>query len=85
MKPMGGRTWKYWPASGPVFFEMKQRGSWKSPSCSISPRIKLFDEIPFLVSIRLLSQNSVNKAISPSVLSLKTVTLTEACCDSCFW
>jgi len=19
MKPMGGRTWKYWPASGPVF------------------------------------------------------------------
>jgi len=20
MKPMGGRTWKYWPASGPVFF-----------------------------------------------------------------
>ena len=21
MKPMGGRTWKYWPASGPVFFE----------------------------------------------------------------
>jgi len=20
MKPMGGRTWKYWPASGRVFF-----------------------------------------------------------------
>jgi len=20
MKPMGGRTWKYWPASGPVFY-----------------------------------------------------------------
>jgi len=19
MKPMGGRTWKYWPASGPLF------------------------------------------------------------------
>ena len=19
MKPMGGRTWKFWPASGPVF------------------------------------------------------------------
>jgi len=26
MKPMGGRTWKYWPASGPVFFhELPER------------------------------------------------------------
>jgi len=24
MKPMGGRTWKYWPASGPVFFTVLQ-------------------------------------------------------------
>ena len=22
MKPMGGRTWKYWPASGPVYFHV---------------------------------------------------------------
>jgi len=25
MKPMGGRTWKYWPASGPVFFSSGNR------------------------------------------------------------
>jgi len=23
MKPMGGRTWKYWPASGAVIFLLK--------------------------------------------------------------
>ena len=22
MKPMGGRTWKYWPASGPVLIQI---------------------------------------------------------------
>jgi len=25
MKPMGGRTWKYWPASGPVFGMLSSR------------------------------------------------------------
>ena len=28
MKPMGGRTWKYWPASGPVFVVVKL--DWKN-------------------------------------------------------
>jgi len=25
MKPMGGRTWKYWPASGPVFLLQEKK------------------------------------------------------------
>jgi len=26
---MGGRTWKYWPASGPVFYFQFIAGRWK--------------------------------------------------------
>jgi len=33
MKPMGGRTWKYWPASGPFFFSLGLQNTQDSKTC----------------------------------------------------